>query len=82
MRFPPALRALNHRDYRLFWLRGRVMGLYTMVFAGVTPVGAFLIGSIAEGAGVPAACGAAGGLALIAVLLQVARWRRAQDLFA
>src|SRR5262249_27377790 len=37
-------------------LRGRVMGVYMMVFAGATPVGASLIGAIAEGAGVPAAC--------------------------
>ncbi len=56
-------------------LRGRVMGVYMMVFAGVTPVGAFLIGSIAEAAGVPAACAVGGGLALIAVLVQVARRR-------
>ena len=37
-------------------LRGRVMGVYMMVFAGATPLGASLIGSVAEGAGVPAAC--------------------------
>jgi MFS family permease len=63
-------------------LRGRVMGVYMMVFAGVTPVGAFLIGSIAEAAGVPAACAVGGGLALLAVLVQVARWRRAKDVYA
>jgi MFS family permease len=63
-------------------LRGRVMGVYMMVFAGVTPVGAFLIGSVAEAAGVPAACAAGGGLALIAVLIQAARWRRAKDAYA
>jgi MFS family permease len=63
-------------------LRGRVMGVYMMVFAGVTPVGAFLIGSIAEAAGVPAACAVGGGLALIAVLVQMARWRRAKDVYA
>ena len=43
-------------------LRGRVMGVYMMVFAGATPLGASLIGSIAEGAGVPAACLVGGGL--------------------
>ena len=63
-------------------LRGRVMGVYMMVFAGVTPVGAFLMGSIAEAAGVPAACAVGGGLALIAVLVQLIRWRRAASLFA
>ena len=63
-------------------LRGRVMGVYMMVFAGVTPVGAFLIGSVAEAAGVPAACAAGGGLALVAVLIQAARWLRAKDAYA
>ena len=57
-------------------LRGRVMGVYMMVFAGATPVGASLIGSVAEGAGVPAACLVGGSLALIGVALQLARWRR------
>ena len=63
-------------------LRGRVMGVYMMVFAGATPVGASLIGSVAEGAGVPAACLVGGGLALLGVLVQLARWRRAKDAYA
>ncbi len=63
-------------------LRGRVMGVYMMVFAGVTPVGAFLIGSVAEAAGVPAACAAGGGLALIAVLIQATRWLRTRGAYA
>ena len=63
-------------------LRGRVMGVYMMVFAGATPVGASLIGSVAEGVGVPAACLVGGGLALIGVLLQLARWRHAKHIFA
>ena len=29
-------------------LRGRVMSLYAFVFAGVTPIGSFLMGSVAE----------------------------------
>jgi predicted MFS family arabinose efflux permease len=62
-------------------LRGRVMGVYMMVFAGATPVGASLIGSIAEGAGVPAACLFGGGVALVGVLLQLARWQRAKDVY-
>ena len=57
-------------------LRGRVMGVYMMVFAGATPVGASLIGSVAEGAGVPAACVVGGSLALVGVALQLAYWRR------
>jgi len=63
-------------------LRGRVMGVYMMVFAGATPVGASLIGAIAEGVGVPAACLVGGGLALLGVLFQLARWRRAKDAYA
>jgi MFS family permease len=63
-------------------LRGRVMGVYMMVFAGATPVGASLIGSVAEGAGVPAAYIVGGSLALLGVLVQLARWRRAKDVYA
>ncbi|HEX2480691.1 MAG TPA: MFS transporter [Methylomirabilota bacterium] len=63
-------------------LRGRVMGVYMMVFAGATPVGASLIGSVAEGVGVPAACIVGGGLALLGVLVQLARWRRAKHVYA
>jgi MFS family permease len=63
-------------------LRGRVMGVYMMVFAGATPVGASLIGSVAEGVGVPAACIVGGGLALLGVLVQLARWRRAKEVYA
>jgi MFS family permease len=57
-------------------LRGRVMSIYVMVFAGVTPAGAFLIGSISEAFGVPAACLTAGGLGLAGVLGLTAFWRR------
>jgi MFS family permease len=63
-------------------LRGRVMGVYMMVFAGVTPMGAFLIGWIAEAASVPTACAVGGGLALVAVLIQLVRWRRASHAYA
>lgn len=57
-------------------LRGRVMGLYTVVFAGVSPIGAFLIGGIAEVWGAPAACAAGGGLGLAGVLALGLRWAR------
>lgn len=57
-------------------LRGRVMSLYTLVFVGVTPIGAFLIGSIAEGFGVSAACLTGGGLGLLCVLALWARSTR------
>ena len=63
-------------------LRGRVMGVYMMVFAGATPLGASLVGSLAEGVGVPAACLVGGSLALLGVLFQLARWRRAKHVYA
>lgn len=49
-------------------LRGRVMSLYALAFFGVTPFGAFLLGSVAEAFGVPAAYLTGGGLGLAAVL--------------
>lgn len=59
-------------------LRGRVMSLYTLVFAGVTPIGAFFIGAVAEAFSVPVACAAGGGLSLACVLGLTVRstWRR------
>jgi MFS family permease len=58
-------------------LRGRVMGLYAMAFAGVTPFGSLLIGTMAEHLGVRAACalGGTSGLAAIGVLAFFARRR-------
>ena len=53
-------------------LRGRVMGLYAMAFAGVTPFGSLLIGTLAEHLGVRVACaigGSAGALAVGAIVL-------------
>jgi len=57
-------------------LRGRVMGLYALAFAGMTPFGSVLIGTIAEHAGVRVACaisGVAGLLAIAALVLVVTR---------
>jgi predicted MFS family arabinose efflux permease len=59
-------------------LRGRVMSLYTFVFAGVSPLGAFFVGGIAEAFGVPAALAAGGGLGLACVLALGLRWMRRQ----
>jgi MFS family permease len=58
-------------------LRGRVMGLYALAFAGMTPFGSLLIGTVAEHLGVRAACalGGATGLAAVAALVVVARRR-------
>ncbi len=49
-------------------LRGRLMGLYALVFVGVAPIGSFLMGSLAETLGVGAACAIGGGLGLGLVL--------------
>lgn len=57
-------------------LRGRVMSFYALAFAGVSPIGAFLIGAIAQAAGAPAACAAGGGLGLVCVVALALRWRR------
>jgi MFS family permease len=48
-------------------LRGRVMGLYALAFAGMTPFGSLLIGTVAEHFGVRVACAMGGGLGLVAI---------------
>jgi MFS family permease len=52
-------------------LRGRVMGLYTVTFAGMTPFGSLLVGFIAERQGVRAACAAGGAIGLLGVAVLV-----------
>jgi MFS family permease len=60
-------------------LRGRMMSLYAFVFAGVSPIGALFVGSIAQAFGTLAAYAAGGGLGLLCVLILSAHWRyRAQ----
>ena len=49
-------------------LRGRMTSLYILVFVGVTPIGSFIMGAIAEAAGVPAAFLTGGGLGLAFVV--------------
>jgi predicted MFS family arabinose efflux permease len=59
-------------------LRGRVMSLHTLMFAGMTPLGAFLVGSITQALGPRAGfllTGAAGTLAVAVVTLWW-RWYR------
>ncbi len=56
-------------------LRGRVMSLHTLAFAGVFPVGSFLVGAIAEAFGVAAAFLAGGGTGLLAVVAIAVHWR-------
>jgi MFS family permease len=55
-------------------LRGRVMSLHTLVFAGVTPFGSLLAGSIAETFGVRASLLVSSGCGMAAVLALLMWW--------
>lgn len=57
-------------------LRGRVMGLYALVFAGMTPIGALIMGTVAEHWGVSRACAVGGAAGLVLILTLTAAWRR------
>ena len=57
-------------------LRGRIMSLYAFVFVGVTPIGSFFVGSVAEWFGTPTAYAAGGGLGLLSVLALALLWWR------
>jgi len=57
-------------------LRGRVMSVYTTVFAGTSPIGGLLLGAIAANAGAPAAIAIGGGVSLAAALVGVVWYRR------
>ena len=52
-------------------LRGRVMSLYVLVFAGTTPIGAFLLGNTAERFGVQRAVVLFGAISTLGVVLGV-----------
>ena len=56
-------------------LRGRVMSVYTTVFAGSTPIGGLGTGAVVSLIGAPGALIVAGGLALLATAYATARWR-------
>jgi hypothetical protein len=55
-------------------LRGRVMSLHTLVFAGVTPLGSLMVGSIAETFGVRASLVVSSGGGVAAVLALLVWW--------
>jgi MFS family permease len=48
-------------------LRGRVMSLYMLLFAGSTPIGGYFTGVMAQAVGVPATVGIEAGLCLLGV---------------
>jgi MFS family permease len=57
-------------------LRGRIMSLYALVFAGASPFGALLVGYVAEKLGARVACAIGGGSGLLIVLLLALSWWR------
>jgi MFS family permease len=59
-------------------LRGRVMSVYTTVFAGSTPVGGLVTGAIASSAGVPFAIGLGAALSLVTGALSLT-WLRGKQ---
>jgi MFS family permease len=59
-------------------LRGRTMSLYTLAFAGTTPFGALLVGTIAERWGVPVAFLVGGSFGLAGVGAFAAWWQLAR----
>ena len=60
-------------------LRGRVMSLYAFVFAGITPIGALLMGTLAQCLGVSAAYALGGGIGLAGVGAFAWSWARRTD---
>ncbi len=61
-------------------LRGRIMGLYTLLFSGSTPIGGYLIGVLSDKFGVQAALLICAILSLIGVILAVVYYHRATSL--
>ena len=57
-------------------LRGRVMSVYTTIFAGSTPIGGLLAGTLASRYGVPAAIAVGGAASLVVGLAGYAWYRR------
>ncbi len=56
-------------------LRGRVMSIYTLVWGGVFPIGAFLVGAMSERWGVQRALMTNGGIGLAGVTALLGWWR-------
>ena len=56
-------------------LRGRIMGLHMLVFAGMSPFGAFIIGTLAERFGIRTTLVVTGACGLVAILALAVWWR-------
>ena len=59
-------------------LRGRIMGLYALVFAGMTPIGSLIMGTVAEQWGVSRACAVGGTIGFVLISGLALAWRRHQ----
>jgi MFS family permease len=57
-------------------LRGRVMSVYTTVFAGTSPIGGLVLGALASNAGAAAAIAFGGAVSAVASLLGLIWYRR------
>ena len=60
-------------------LRGRVMSLYTWVYGGVFPIGAFLVGAVSQAASVSTAFLCAGAFGLLALAGLMLWWALRRD---
>lgn len=56
-------------------LKGRVMSIYTLLFAGLSPLGSLMSGSAASAFGSPVTLALGGGIALVCVVLVKLRFR-------
>lgn len=57
-------------------LRGRIMGLYALVFAGMVPIGSLIMGTVAERWGVLRACAVGGAMGLLLITTLTLVWRQ------
>jgi MFS family permease len=57
-------------------LRGRIMGLYALVFAGMVPIGSLIMGTVAERWGVLWACAVGGTMGLLLITTLTLAWRQ------
>ncbi|MGE5553312.1 MAG: MFS transporter [Betaproteobacteria bacterium] len=55
-------------------MRGRVMSMYTLAFAGTTPLGSLIMGSVTEAWGAAAGFFVGGGLSIVGVVLLTVWW--------
>lgn len=55
-------------------LRGRVMSIYTTVFAGTLPIGSLIAGATSTALGTPASIGIGGAIVLVAALAAAGGW--------